>query len=92
VISQSNITTNIEKTLHKEVDSLFPKSEIQMIFLNNGVEKSVEAYQANSLPCSEIIEHLNRGESVFISYKPFNKEKYVNTLNRLDDILFINHV
>ena len=88
MISQSTISEDFEKTLKKEQDSLFPQSEIQILFLNDGVEKSVEAYEANSLPCSEIIEHLNHGESVFISQKKQAKNE-PETKSVFDDFLIL---
>ena len=53
---------------------LFPKNQIQILYLKNDEEKYVEVYEADSLLCSEIVEHLNRGESVFISNKTISKE------------------
>lgn len=47
----------------------------EILFLKNDEEKYVEAYETNNLSCSEIIEHLNRGESVFISNKTHNQKK-----------------
>jgi hypothetical protein len=53
----------------EKVEELFPQEEIQILYLDNGTQKAVQAYETNTLPCSEIINHLNQGESVFISKK-----------------------
>jgi hypothetical protein len=93
VISQSNISKSLEKSLQNKEDTLFPQSEIQILFLNNGVEKSVQAYETNSLPCSEIIEHLNRGESIFISKKKVqNKPELKIVFDNPDTSLYLNRV
>ena len=94
MISQSNILKDLEKILQKKSDFMFPKSEIQILFLNNGIEKSVETYKVNSLPCSVIIEHLNRGESVFISKKKMkhNKPEAKIVFDNIDNSLYLNRI
>lgn len=94
MISQKSIPKGLEKINPKEIDTLFPLEEIQILFLNNGVEKSVEAYEANSLPCSEIIDHLNRGESVFISKKKQIQNNLETNIisDNPDSSFYLNHI
>jgi hypothetical protein len=66
------------KQTEEEYSSLDPLEGIQILFLRNDKDSSVEAIETNNLPCSEIMEHLNRGESVFISNKSFNQEKDIH--------------
>jgi hypothetical protein len=40
VISQTSIPKGLEKILQKQTESLFPQTEIQVLFLNHGEEKS----------------------------------------------------
>jgi len=70
VISSTHVPKSLEPIEKKELDPLFSKKEIQILFLKNDKESYVEAYESNTLPCTEIIEHLNRGKSVFSSNKP----------------------
>jgi hypothetical protein len=54
----------------------------------------VEACEANSLPCSEILEHLNNGESIFISRKIANQETYKirTTYDKAKDNLYFDRI
>lgn len=73
---------------------LFPKNQIQILYLKNDEEKYVEAYEAESLLCSEIVEHLNRGESVFISNKTVSKvtAEAKRTSTNPKDTVYLNRV
>ena len=92
MISSTYTPKRLDKT-PKKSDALFPHNQIQILFLGNDEEKYVEAYEANSISCSEIVEHLNRGESIFISNKS-NKEKSKTGLlfEKHKDRLYLNRI
>jgi hypothetical protein len=93
VISAVNLPQNFHKIDPKETTVLLPQSEIQILFLKNDKEKYVEAYETNNLPCSEIIEHLNRGESVFISNKLTQRESEVKrAFIKPNESLYLNRI
>ncbi len=94
MISMGCKPKNLEKTLEKEPDVIFPQNEIQILFLKNEEEMYVEACEANSLPCSEILEHLNNGESIFISRKIVSQEthKIRTPFDKAKDILYFDRI
>ena len=71
----------------KEEEPIF-----EILFLKNDKEKYVEAYETNNLSCSQIIEHLNRGESIFISNKkPIQKKpKIQRIISNSNESLYLN--
>ena len=73
-----------------EIDKKEPIFEI--LFLKNDEEKYVEAYETNNVSCSDIIEHLNRGESVFISNKLPIQKKIQRVISNSNEGLFLNRV
>ena len=88
--SKNNLTQTLEKT---QPECMFPKSEIQIIYLKNSEELCIEAYESNSLPCSEIVKHLNRGESVFISKKANQQNpKHLQVCKKKNNKLLLNRV
>jgi len=94
VISSTHIPKSLEQVEKKELDPLFSEKEIQILFLKNDKESYVEAYEANTLPCTEIIEHLNRGEYVFISNKKVtqNEPKVQKFLDNPNESLYLTRV
>ena len=73
----------------KEEEPIF-----EILFLKNDEEKYVEAYETNNVSCSDIIEHLNLGESVYISKKKIiqNKPEAKIAFNNPDTSLYLNRV
>ena len=94
MISSTHIPKSLELVEKKEFDPLFSEKEIQILFLRNDKESYVEAYESNTLPCTEIIEHLNRGESVFISNKPVtqNEPKVQKIFDNPNESLYLTRV
>lgn len=93
MISAVNLPQNFHKINQKETTTIHPRSEIQILFLKNDEEKYVEAHETNNLPCSEIIEHLNRGESVFISNKLTQREPEVKrAIDKPNESLYLNRI
>ena len=72
--TKSSLTQTLEKPLKYHNECRFSKKQIQILYLKNDKHSIVEAYESNNLPYSEILEHLNNGESVFITNKTNNTE------------------
>jgi len=94
VISSTHIPESLQPIEKTELNTLFSEKEIQILFLKNDKENYVEAYETNTLPCSEIIEHLNRGESVFISNKSLtqNEPKVQKNFDNPNESLYLIRV
>ena len=94
MISSTHVPKSLEIIGTKESDLLFSEKEIQILFLKNDKESYVEAYESNTLPCTEIIEHLNRGESVFISNKKVtqNEPKVQDFIDNPNESLYLTRV
>ncbi|UCC58450.1 MAG: hypothetical protein JSW14_00540 [Candidatus Bathyarchaeum sp.] len=87
--AMNNNVAKIEKTHNKEVaeeivmHSPFPSGEsmlFQVFFLVHDQNQSVEVVETDQIDFGEIIQRLQRGESVFIKYK--NPETLESSLKR----------
>ena len=72
--TKSSLTQTLEKPRKYHNECQFSQKQIQILYLKNDKHSIVEAYESNNLPCSKILEHLNNGESVFITNKTNNQE------------------
>ncbi len=60
---------NIRKMMKQNIVGSLEKPLFQLLFLKNDNKQSVEAFEVEQIDFPQIITHLKRGESVFMSWK-----------------------
>jgi len=87
---QKNIkSSNESRSTRKEA---YEAQVLEVMFIHNDEEDSVEVVETAVIDFYAVVEHLRRGNAVFIAPKNYGERQEIKIPSNADDRYYVNHI